>query len=89
MAIGLVFLLSAFTYQRNLLYSDEVSLWSDTVLKSPAKARPHNNLGHAYAMHGEWDDAIEEFRIAAQLDPDYALARKNLHDAYLHVVGRK
>ncbi|HET7909645.1 MAG TPA: tetratricopeptide repeat protein [Nitrospira sp.] len=89
MAIGLVFLLSAFTYQRNLLYSDEVSLWSDTVLKSPAKARPHNNLGHAYAMHGEWDDAIEEFRIAAQLDPDYALARKNLHDAYLHVVGRE
>ncbi len=39
-------------------------------------------------MHGEWDDAIEEFRIAAQLDPGYALAEKNLRDAYLHVVGR-
>ena len=39
-------------------------------------------------MQGEWDEAIREFRVAAQLDPDYALARKNLRDAYLHVVGR-
>ncbi len=87
-AIGLMLILGVLTYQRNLLYSDEISLWSDTVRKSPAKARPHNNLGHAYAMQGEWDEAIREFRVAAQLDPDYALARKNLRDAYLHVVGR-
>ncbi len=80
--------LSVLTYQRNLLYHDEISLWSDTVRKSPVKARPHNNLGHAYAMQGEWDQAIDEFRIAAQLDPNYALARKNLRDAYLHVVDR-
>ena len=39
-------------------------------------------------MQGDWDRAIDEFRIAAQLDPDYALARKNLRDAYLHLVGR-
>jgi tetratricopeptide (TPR) repeat protein len=88
LAFSLVLVLSWLTYQRNLRYADEVSLWSDTVRKSPAKARPHNNLGHAYAMHGDWDHAIEEFRIAAQLDPGYALAGKNLRDAYLHVVGR-
>ncbi len=76
------------THQRNLLYRDEVSLWSDTVQKSPDKPRPHNNLGHAYAMQGDWDHAMEEFRHAARLDPDYALARKNLRDAYLHQVGR-
>jgi Flp pilus assembly protein TadD len=83
-----VLVLCIFTYQRNLLYRDEVSLWSDVVQKSPAKARPYNNLGHAYAMRGEWDHALQEFRIAAQLNPDYALAQKNLRDAYLHVVGR-
>ena len=87
-AIGLILVLCLFTYQRNLVYQDEISLWSDTVRKSPAKARPYNNLGHAYAMRGEWDHALEEFRIAAQLNPDYALAQKNLRDAYLHVVGR-
>jgi hypothetical protein len=81
--------LSVLTYQRNLLYHDEVSLWSDTVRKSPVKARPHNNLGHAYAMQGDWDRAIEEFRIASRLDPDYALANNNLRDAYLHQVGRE
>jgi protein O-mannosyl-transferase len=89
LALALVMLLCFFTYQRNLLYYAEVSLWSDTVQKSPNKARPHNNLGHAYAMRGDWDQAIEEFRVAARLDPDYALAKKNLRDAYLHQVGRQ
>jgi Flp pilus assembly protein TadD len=64
-------------------------LWSDAVLKSPNKARPHNNLGYAYALHGDWDRAIEEFRTAARLDPDYILAQQNLRDAYLHRVGRQ
>ena len=68
LAIGLLLMLCFFTYQRNALYRSEVSLWGDAVQKSPTKARPHNNLGHAYAMQGEWDRAIEEFRIAAQLD---------------------
>lgn len=89
LALALVLLLCFFTYQRNLLYRGEVSLWSDTVRKSPNKSRPHNNLGHAYAMEGDWDRAIEEFRIAARLDPDYAVARKNLRDAYLRQVGRQ
>ena len=87
-ATALILLLCLFTYKRNLLYEDEISLWSDTVHKSPLKARPHNNLGHAYAMSGEWEQALKEFRIAAQLNPDYALAQKNLRDAYLHIVGR-
>jgi tetratricopeptide (TPR) repeat protein len=56
---------------------------------SPNKARPHNNLGHAYALQGDWDQAIDEFRIAARLNPDYALAQKNLRDAYLHQAGRQ
>ena len=89
LALAVVLLLCFFTYQRNLLYRDEVSLWSDTVQKSPDKARPRNNLGHAYAMQGDWERAIEEFRTAVQLDPDYALAKKNLRDAYLHQVGRQ
>ena len=84
-----VLMLCLLTFQRNVLYRDEVSLWSDTVRKSPHKARAHNNLGHAYAMQGNWDRAIEEFRTAAQLDPDYGLAQKNLRDAYLHQVGRQ
>ena len=90
-AIGLIAVAggSVSTYQRNLLYRDAVALWTDTVNKSPLKARPHNNLGHSYAVSGDWDRAIDEFRIAARLDPDYALAQKNLRNAYLQQVGRQ
>jgi tetratricopeptide (TPR) repeat protein len=89
LAIALVLVLCFFTYQRNQLYHDQISLWFDAVLKSPNKARPHNNLGRAYAFQSDWDRAIEEFRTAVRLDPDYLLARQNLRNAYLHEVGRQ
>lgn len=86
---ALVLVLCFFTYQRNQLYQDRLLLWSDAVLKSPNKARPHNNLGYAYALYGDWERAIEEFRTAVRLDPDYLLAQQNLRFAYLHHVGRQ
>ncbi len=89
LAVGLVLILELFTYQRNDLYRDQLSLWADAVLKSPNKARPHNNLGRAYALQDDWDRAIDEFRMAARLDPTFILAQQNLRDAYLHQVGRR
>jgi len=89
LATALIVVLCFFTYQRNLLYQDRFLLWSDAVRKSPNKARPHNNLGRAYALQGDWDGAIEEFRTAARLDPDFIIARQNLRDAYLYHVGRQ
>jgi hypothetical protein len=77
------------TVERNSLYRDPFLLWSDAALKSPRKARPHNNLGHSYAQRGNWGQAIDEFRTAAKLDPDYVVAQDNLRDAYLHHVGRR
>jgi hypothetical protein len=88
LAFAVIVGLCAMTFQRNAMYRDPVLLWSDTVKKSPHKGRPRNNLGHAYALRDDWERAIEEFRIAVQLDPDYAFAKKNLRDAYLHQVGR-
>ena len=89
LATGLIAALCFFTYQRNLLYQDRLLFWSDAVAKSPDKARPHNNLGYAYALRDDWDRAIEEFRTAARLDPDFLLAQQNLRDAYLRHVGRQ
>ncbi len=89
LSVTLVLALCLATVQRNALYRDPLLLWSDTVMKSPQKARPHNNLGHFYEQRGDWDRAIDEFRIAARLDPDYVVAQDNLRDAYLHHVGRR
>ena len=86
--LTVVLVLCLMTFQRNELYRDPVLLWSDTVEKSPQKPRPHNNLGHAYAFRDDWDRAIEEYRSAARLNPDYARAQQNLRDAYLRQVGR-
>jgi protein O-mannosyl-transferase len=87
-SLTLIVLLCLATNVRNHLYHDAILLWSDAVKKSPGKARPHNNLGHAYAEHGEWNLAIEEFRIALTLQPDYSLAQRNLRNAYLRHVDR-
>jgi tetratricopeptide (TPR) repeat protein len=88
LAFSVILGLCLMTFQRNAIFRDPVLLWSDTIKKSPHKARPRNNLGHAYALQDNWERALEEFRIAVQLDPEYTLAKKNLRDAYLHQVGR-
>jgi protein O-mannosyl-transferase len=66
------------TVARNRVYSDEVSFWSDAARKSPLKARTRNNLGYALFRAGDMDGALEEFRLALQLDPHSVSARHNL-----------
>lgn len=74
--------LSIGTYKRNLIWKDDLVLWSDNVKKSPAKARPHYNLGNSYFLRGMTDKAILEFRDAIQIDPGYSDAYLNLGVAY-------
>ncbi len=45
---------------------------------APAKARPHHNLGCAYALAGRYGDAKRELEAALALRPDYPRARRNL-----------
>jgi hypothetical protein len=44
----IVTVLTGVTYVRNMVWKDAVTLWEDTVSKSPGKAKSHNNLGRAY-----------------------------------------
>ena len=66
------------TILRNQVYASEISLWQDTALKSPHKARVHNNLGYAYFLAQRTDDARREFTVALELDPNHFRASYNL-----------
>lgn len=76
--VMLAFALGSLTVSRNLDYRSEIALWEDTVKKSPAKARVHNNLGYAYKLAERRDEARREFMRALDLDPAYYKARYNL-----------
>lgn len=68
----------ALTLSRNQDYRNEITLWEDTVTKSPNKARVHNNLGYAYLLAQRKKEARREFTTALQLDPQLYQARYNL-----------
>jgi Flp pilus assembly protein TadD len=58
------------TTLRNQVWHDELSLWTDTVPKSPDSDLVHHNLGNALAEKGDLDGAIREFQIAIGIKPE-------------------
>ena len=77
-----VLLLAGATYARNDVWRDWITIWQDTVRKSPNKARPHNILAIGYLNQKFYDDALPEFLTAIALDPNYMQAYFNLGLAY-------
>lgn len=49
------------TYKYNMVWETEISLWEDTIKKSPNKIRPHYGLGHAYQTSRQKAKAKEEY----------------------------
>ncbi|MDA1117778.1 MAG: tetratricopeptide repeat protein [Proteobacteria bacterium] len=72
--------LAVATVARNQDYRSEVALWSDTVRKSPGKARAFNNLGYAYQLEGRKAEARTAYERALALDPGHMQARINLRE---------
>lgn len=79
--------LSVATYMRNAVWADEVVFWQDAVVKSPMKARVHNNLGSVYHRKGDLARAMDSFKKAIELKPNFADAHYNLGVAYKD-IGR-
>lgn len=70
--------LAALTVARNRVLADPVALWTQTVAASPAKARPHINLGIALAERGDLDAAGAAFSRALELAPGDHYAHYNM-----------
>ena len=73
--------------KRHAVWKNNLTLWSDTVKKSPDSASAHNNLGSTLFDRNKVDEAIKSYRIALKIDPVYAKANYNLGNA-LARMGR-
>jgi hypothetical protein len=76
--VALALLLGSLTLQRNAVWADPVTLWTDVVEKSPGKFRPHLNLGESYDAAGKYPEAEREYRKAVEIDPASKQARTSL-----------
>jgi tetratricopeptide (TPR) repeat protein len=70
-------ILGYLTWQRNIVYRTELSLWHDTAAKVPDNPRAQNNLGMALLEVGRTPEALARFRKAVTLRPGYFEAHGN------------
>lgn len=77
LALGLG--LGAMTFQRAMLYADEVALFADAARKAPGDARTQMMLGLALANAGRTEAAREALEQALRLDPFAREAANALH----------
>jgi protein O-mannosyl-transferase len=62
------------TYQRSEVWASSMSLWQDTVAKSPRKVRPRFQLAYAQFESGHCPEAAADYETASKLaPPDYRL----------------
>ena len=73
---------SVLTYQRNKVWKDDITLWNDTVQKSPHKARAYNNLGLIYDKQGNFSQALSDYNKAIEIAPHLAMAYNNRGSTY-------
>ena len=81
---GFVLTYSWATYERNFVWKDNLSLWSDIAKKSPYKARVYNYLGLAYHKVGDLDNAILQYKKGLSLNPFEIEAHINLGVSYFY-----
>jgi tetratricopeptide (TPR) repeat protein len=78
---ALVIIGAYWTFERNRVWKDDLTIWTDTVKKSPGKVRPHINLGKALENRDMLDVALNHYSIAARINPDNAKTYYNMGNA--------
>lgn len=65
--IFIVVIFSHWTYERNKVWKNDLTLWLDCYKKSPGKARVNQNLGLAHYVENNFDQALPYFNRALDL----------------------
>jgi len=76
-------LLAVLTWQQSAMYTNIETLWLTTIDRNPAAFLAHNNLGVGLAATGRVEEAIDHYRKALEIRPDYAESHNNLGNALL------
>lgn len=69
--------LGALTWEQVQVWHDSESLWGQVLYVGPSKIA-HNNLANVLVGRGQLDRAIDHYREALRIDPDYVPAYNNL-----------
>jgi len=80
-----VFGLASATTLRNHVWRSNESLWEDAVAKSPGKFRTWGNLGTAYSENGKETKAVNCYRQAIKIEPEYIPGLLNLSNSCLRL----
>jgi len=75
---ALVILCSYWTFERNKVWLDHITLWTDCTKKSPNKARPYSNLGKALTDRKMFDEALLNVKKSLEINPNFTEAHYNL-----------
>jgi len=79
---------SYWTYERNGVWRDDLTLWADCAKKSPNKARPQTDFGVALWKRGKIKEAVDQYTKALRINPNYIEAHNNL-GITLNLSGKK
>ena len=72
------------SYQRNLVWQDDMSLWTDNVKKAPGNPRAYQYLGLAYHDVKDFDNAIIQYKKSLSLNPLQPDVHNNIGVSYFN-----
>jgi len=62
------------TFQRNKDYQSEITLWNIAIANCPSNDRAYHSRGSAYALKGQYAEALPDFDKAIALNPRFVKA---------------
>ena len=81
-------ILACIAFQRNQVWADELSLWSDAAARGPLMLKPHLRRGDALMEQDRLTEAEAAYQRAVALRPQHPGARNNLGRLYMQ-QGRR
>ncbi|MEE9543201.1 MAG: tetratricopeptide repeat protein [Thermodesulfobacteriota bacterium] len=80
--IAVITIFSIATYQRNAVWKDKRTLWSDNLIKAPGSDIVHYDLALVYMDSGELEKSFYHLKRAVEINPANHMAFNNLANIF-------